>query len=241
MYWIFLIFFVITILIPDIIRTDLYSISETRVEEFSIFFMGALAFFIFLKNEKQLIFHKKEKEKDQKKIEQTVKDLIESYGYIGEVNRKIDLLTQVALGFSDRSVLTKAREKEIYQSIIKASNSLFKAEFSSLHFMDVKTGKIKKEIYFNSENQKDIFPKKDILLDTLRKEESSIIKEKKYLIGFSSSNINDIKSFIVVFNYDKQEENDRKNSEILKVFASQALFLYSYIDTENNCNKSCNH
>lgn len=241
MYWIFLIFFVITILIPDIIRTDLYSISETRVEEFSIFFMGALAFFIFLKNEKQLIFHKKEKEKDQKKIEQTVKDLIESYGYIGEVNRKIDLLTQVALGFSDRSVLTKAREKEIYQSIIKASNSLFKAEFSSLHFMDVKTGKIKKEIYFNSENQKDIFPKKDILLDILRKEESSIIKEKKYLIGFSSSKINDVKSFIVVFNYDKQEENDRKNSEILKVFASQALFLYSYIDTENNCNKSCNH
>ncbi|PIU08291.1 MAG: hypothetical protein COT31_02970 [Candidatus Moranbacteria bacterium CG08_land_8_20_14_0_20_34_16] len=241
MYWIFLIFFIITILIPDIVRTDLYSISETRIEEFSIFFMGALAFIIFLKNEQQLIFHKKEKEKDQKKIEQTVKDLVESYSYIGEVNRKIDLLTQVALGFSDRSILTKTQEKEIYQSIIKASNSLFKADFSSLHFVDVKTGKTKKEIYSDSENQKNIFPKKDTLLNILKKEESSIIKEKNYLIGFSSSKINNIKSFIIVSNYDKQEETDHKNGEILKVFASQALFLYSYIKINCNCNKNENN
>jgi len=106
MYWIFLIIFIITVLVPDIVRDNFYAISETRSEEILIFLMGAMAFAIFMKNEKQLIFHKKEKEKDKKKIEQTVKDLVESYSYIGEVNRKMDLLMNTALGLSDRSALS---------------------------------------------------------------------------------------------------------------------------------------
>jgi hypothetical protein len=92
MYWIFLIIFIIVVLVPDIVRSNFYIISETRLEEVLIFFMGAVAFAIFMKNEQQLLFHKKEKVKDEKKIEQAVKDLVESYSYIGEVNRKMDLL-----------------------------------------------------------------------------------------------------------------------------------------------------
>ena len=66
------------VLVPDIVRTNFYIISETRLEEVLIFLMGAIAFAFFLKNEQQLLFHKKEKAKDKKKIEQAVKDLVES-------------------------------------------------------------------------------------------------------------------------------------------------------------------
>ena len=90
--------------------------------------MGAMAFAIFIKNEQQLIFHKKEKEKDKKKIEQTVKDLVESYSYIGEVNRKMDLLMNTALGLSDRSVLSKAHEKETRALLNKASQKPVKKQ-----------------------------------------------------------------------------------------------------------------
>ena len=63
MYWLFLIIFVITVLVPDIVRKDVSVFSETRLEEILIFIMGATAFFIFIKNEQKLIFHKKEKVK----------------------------------------------------------------------------------------------------------------------------------------------------------------------------------
>ena len=66
MYWIFLIIFVITVLIPDLITGNVFFLPQARAEETAIFLMGALTFAIILKNEQQLLFHKKEKEKDEK-------------------------------------------------------------------------------------------------------------------------------------------------------------------------------
>lgn len=64
-------------------------------------------FWFFIKNERIIIFHKKQKEKDQRKINQTVKDLVESYSYIGEVNRKMDILMSIALDFRKNPTWTK--------------------------------------------------------------------------------------------------------------------------------------
>ncbi len=231
MYWIFLIIFITVVLVPDIIRTNFYIISETRLEEILIFFMGAVAFAIFIKNERQLIFHKKEKEKDKKKIEQTVKDLVESYSYIGEVNRKMDLLMNTALGLSDRSALSKTHEKETYQSIVSATSFLLKADSVSLRFVNINDLKTKKE--FRSENSGGMV-KNDILAEM--EEGINFKKNDDCLIISSSQKINGIKSYLIICGFDEKEENNPKNIEILKVFASQALFLYSYTHNEpKNC------
>lgn len=229
MYWIFLIIFIITALIPDLITNNVFFLSETRAEEIAIFLMGALTFAIILKNEQQLIFHKREKEKDAKRIEQTVKDLVESYSYIGEVNRKMDILMGTALGLTDRSVLSKAHENETYISIINAASSLLKADATSLKFVDIKTAKTKKE--FLPEGGKLI--KNKILL--AMKENVNIKKKKDYLIVSSEQEVKDVKSYLIIHNYNVEEENNPKNIEILKVFASQALFLYSYTHTDREC------
>ena len=231
MYWIFLIIFIITVLVPDIVRTNFGVISESRLEEILIFFMGAMAFAIFIKNEQQLIFHKKEKEKDKKKIEQTVKDLVESYSYIGEVNRKMDLLMNTALGLSDRSALSKAHEKETYQSIVSATSFLLKADFTSLRFVDIKNLKTKQD--FRSENSGQ--PIKNSMLAEM-KDSVNVKKDNDCLIISSSQKINNIKSYLIICGFDEKEESTPKNIEILKVFASQALFLYSYTHNEpKNC------
>lgn len=231
MYWIFLIIFIITVLVPDIVRTNFGIISETRLEEILIFFMGAMALAIFIKNEQQLLFHKKEKEKDKKKIEQTVKDLVESYSYIGEVNRKMDLLMNTALGLSDRSVLSKAHEKETYQSIVSATSFLLKSDFTSLRFVDMKNIKTKQE--FRSENSGRTI-KNNLLAEM--KDNINVKKDNDCLIISSNQKINDIKSYLIIRGFDEKEESNPKNIEILKVFASQALFLYSYTHNEpKNC------
>lgn len=234
MYWIFLIIFIITVLVPDIIRTNFYLVSETRLEEIFIFFMGAMAFAIFIKNEQQLIFHKKEKEKDKRKIEQTVRDLVESYSYIGEVNRKMDILMNTALGFSDKSVLDKKHEKETYQSIVSATSFLLKSNSSSLRFVDMKNLKTKQE--FHSENNRPSV-KNNILAEI--KDDVSVKKYGDCLVISSSQKINNIKSYLLVCGFDEKEESNPKNIEILKVFNSQALFLYSYLHKERQSCSPC--
>jgi hypothetical protein len=223
MYWIFLVLFIVTVLIPDIVSSPIFGFSEERFEEIAIFLMGAVAFFVFIKNEQLLIFHRKEKEKDQRKIDQTVKDLVESYSYIGEVNRKMDIIMNIALGLSDRSVLDKKREAEIYDSIIKAANFLMKAECACLRFINSASGKTEKEIVTEGN-------KTCLASSVLTNFNDDIVMKKieDWIIISSSQKISSIRSFLIIKRYDREEEKNQKNIEILKVFASQALFLYSY-------------
>jgi hypothetical protein len=223
MYWIFLILFVITVLIPDIIRGNFLGLPEERLEEVSIFLMGTVAFFVFIKNEQLLIFHKKEKERDQKKIDQTVKDLVESYSYIGEVNRKMDIIMNIALGLADRSALDKKRITEIYDSIISASNFLMKSECVCLRFMDTSNRKTVNEI--RTENKMECLGNSQL---TGANSSGNVTKINDWLIIQSSQEVKNIRSYIIIKGFDKDEESNQKNIEILKVFASQALFLYSY-------------
>jgi hypothetical protein len=232
MYWIFLILFIICILIPEIINGPIGLLPKERAQEVAIFLLGTLGFFTFVINERKLFFQKKEKEKAQKRAKQTVKDLVESYSYIGEVNRKMDILMNIALGISERSALDKNREKEIYESIVSAANFLMKGEISALRFINIKSERVAKEV---KTMDKKLPIKNNELIEM--KEEGNIKKHKGCLIISGSQKINNIKSFIIIHGYDEEEEKNPKNLEILKVFASQAIFLYSYIQSNkvNNC------
>jgi len=229
MYWAFLLMFIIAVLIPDIVRHNVYFLTEERAEEVAIFLLGAIAFLVFIKNELLIIFHKKEKEKDQKKIDQTVKDLVESYSYIGEVNRKMDIIMNVALGISDRSMLNKKKEKEIYESIVNAANFLMKSESVALRLVDLESLRVKKEIKTDGNHQ----PIRNEELMAMG-EETMAKKGKSCIVVSSSQDINNIKGYLIINGYNEREESNPKNIEILKVFASQAIFLYSYVNLDNN-------
>lgn len=223
MYWIFLIFFIVAVLVPDIVGNSFYFLTEERVEEILIFLLGSTSFFIIIRNERQIQIQKLEKEKSEKRINQTVKDLVESYSYIGEVNRKMDILMNIALGISDRSVLSKNKEIEIYESIVSAASFLMKADCATLRFVDVRSGKTKKEI--KTEEKTKCLSNRSLVK---WKGDTSVKKVQDFLIVSSPQKVNEVKSFIIISGYDKDEENSPKNLEILKVFASQAIFLYSY-------------
>ena len=198
----------------------------------AIFLLGALSFLIFIRNELQLIFHKKEKEIDQKKIDQTVKDLVESYSYIGEVNRKMDILMNVALGISNRSMLNKKKEIDIYDSIVSATNFLMKAEGTILRFVNLSNKATAKEIRTPGHQ---LSVKNDELVSV----NDGVFTKKNdgHIIIASAQKINDTRSFLIIDGYDDEEENNPKNIEILKVFASQAIFLYSYVNMDElDCN-----
>jgi hypothetical protein len=229
MYWIFLVVFITAVLAPDIIRHDMFFLSETRAEEILIFLSGVISIVAFLKKDQLLIFHKKEKEKDQKTIKRAVGDLMESYSYIGEVNRKIDLLISISLGIADRSLLDKYKEKEIYQSIAAASNFLLKAETCIIRVINLKDKKTEKEFKVNPNGR-------NIKNDELAAMEKNIgvKKNNNWLIVSSKQTVNGMRSFIAVWGHGEEEENNPKNLEIVKMFASQVLFMYLFAKNNNN-------
>lgn len=230
MYWIFAALFAIAVLVPDIVRGSVSFLTEERVEEMIIFILGSIAFSTFIINERKIAFQKSEKEKAQKKMSQTVKDLVDSYSYIGEVNRKIDILMGVALGLTERSVLDRKKEKETYESIVTAANFLLKADCSMIRFVNLKTNRTEKEIKIPECANISVANN-----DLIRMNEHVNVKKQNGLFIVSSpQTINNVKSYLIIDGYDTQEESKPKNTEILKLFASQAIFLYAYMLKEGH-------
>lgn len=220
MYWFYLLIFIVAILAPDIIQWDLYFLPEKRAEELLIFLLGTTGFLFFVWQERQLSRQKQEKLKDQKKINQTVKDLVESYSYIGEVNRKMDILMNVALGLTEKSNFSKKKETEIYHTIIDAAKFLMKADCACLKFVNIKAGTVEKDVHTEQYpcplNNKDLIGIKDGI---------GTKKIGKIFLVSSHQKIRNIRCYLAVNDYAEQEE---KTIEMLKVLASQALFVFSY-------------
>lgn len=224
MYWLYLVIFILAVLVPDVVRTDFYFLTETRLEELLIFLLGMAGFLIFIFKERQLFIQKEEKVKSQKRLKQTAKDLVDSYSYIGEVNRKMDILMQVGLGLSDRSEINKKKEKEIYHTIIDAANSLMKAECSHLRFVDIKNRRTKKEINTGDSCNKIKNSELAEMGDNV-----NIKKKNDYLMASSFKQIDNVKGFLIVEGYNDLEAENANNQEILKFLATQALFLFTYV------------
>lgn len=218
-------------MIPDIIRGNVSFLTEERAEEVAIFILGSIAFLAFIQNERRIVLQKKEKERTQKKMDQAVKDLVDSYSYIGEVNRKMDILMEVALGLADHSILDRKKEKETYESIINAANFLLKANSTAIRFVNLKTIKTEKEIITQGET---VLVSNEALINM--GDNINIKKQNETLIVSSPQKIKDIKSYLIINGYDESEEGKPKNMEILKLFASQAIFLYIYMSKEEGKN-----
>jgi len=131
-------------MVPGVVQESIFGLPEEKIEQLVLFVLGLFSFSMFLARKYQLRRQKEEKEKEKRKLQQTAKDLVESYSYIGEINRKMDMLMQIGIGLSNHTNINKHRENEIYKSILEASNFLMKGETSLLVFFDVQEKKIKK-------------------------------------------------------------------------------------------------
>ncbi|MCX6765868.1 MAG: hypothetical protein NT136_02830 [Candidatus Moranbacteria bacterium] len=220
MYWIYLIIFILAVLSPELIRQDFPLIDEERAEELAIFFLGTAAFLIYLIKEKQLIWNIKEKQKIQKEASIISRNLTDSYSYIGEINRKMDILKNIALGLPESSVLTPEKEKEIYDSILHALYAFSKSKRIIIRFIDlsshhtIKEVKSNKKISCGSTNE-EIVKRKERLIET-----------DYYFLIKPPRDINNTTVCIAIAKQNKQQKLE--DPEIIEALASQALFLFTF-------------
>lgn len=220
MYWIYLILFVLAVFTPDLIRRDFSFLDEERAEELFIFILGATTFLIFLWKEKQLNLQLREKTKIQREASIASRDLTDTYSYIGEINRKMDILKDVALGITEGTALTSEKETEIYQSIIHAIQMFSKSSHISLQFINAQNGKIIREIKSSKK------AKCNTINEKMAKEKRNFLETDMAFFIRSPKSANDIVACIAI---EKRTERQRlEDPELIKALASQALFLFTF-------------
>jgi len=224
MYWIYLIIFILAVITPDLIRNEfnLFSMSvieEERMEEILIFLLGTIGFLIFIAKEKQLYLNIRERSKIQKEASIISRDLTDSYSYIGEINRKMEVLKNVALGLTESSVMVPEKEKEIYDYILHAISVFSKSKQISLRFIDTNSKEILKEVKSSKNVRCDINSEEFFLQKT------KFFETSRHFFIRSEKTIDGIVACIGIAKRNKQHKIE--DPELLKVLASQALFLFT--------------
>jgi hypothetical protein len=126
----------------------------------------------------------------------------------------------ISLGLTEKSNLSKSKQTEIYNTIIDAAKFLMRADCALIRFINTEKKILEKEVRMKSCNC-------TVKNDDIMRIGDSILSEKieSFLILSSHHQIKNVRCFLIVNGYEEQEG---KTVELLRVMASQALFVYSY-------------
>lgn len=221
MYWVYLALFVLMVLTPKTIQEGIYFLREEDVESLVIFFFGLFGFIIYVIKEKALNLVFREKYRLQKRTNIITKDLSDSYSYIGEMNRKLDIVKDFIFRLPNETINALAKQKsETFRSSLEAVKLLAKTDFVSLRFVNTKTKAIEKIV--ENGHQK-IFEAYDVnfLLSSkrlFREDETVAIARSPY----------DTKGIVAYIIFSKTS-NHVESVDVFKILASQAVLLF-YID-----------
>lgn len=224
---VYLVFFVLAVLSPSIHTRPMFGLSETQLEELTIFAFGIAGLLTFAAYERLMERREKEREVAEMDYNRAKSELIESYAYIGSVNRKIELLKKIANDTSKTLTEAKSVPKEVLQALAMNVCSSISAKAALIRFID--TEKLRTEGEFLYSNEEGIVfrvPNKD--LKTLRAQGVShaFIRsedEREILVVPSDSQDRMLAYLLINLDGDQIQELD---IPLLKVFANQAELVY---------------
>lgn len=219
MYWIYLIIFILMVLVPEIVNQGYFFLNEERSEELSILFLGMIGVLFFLWKEQQLKLNMKEKIKIQKEFSRVSKDLKDSYSYIGETNRKLDILKNISLNLSESSSALPSQKIDDYKTIIEAIKVLGKTKKFNIRLVDAESNNTKKEL---RGDLKTIFKLKNSALKLMG--DDNFFQNDDYFIFRSPQEIDNVRAYIII---QKEQNSYIEDPELMKTLATQALFLYA--------------
>lgn len=232
MYWLYLIIFTFIVFVPTVIQNGFYTFNVVQTQEFMILILGSVAFTAFIIQGKRLKKNLSEKNDIQRKVHRMTKDLTHSYSYIGEINRKLDILESIASGYPENLAFTAKKQKEIYESIMEAVRLFGKSDEFVLRFVCMPNNEILKEIKS--------FPNLSINF-SLKNFNSNVqfFESNEFIVVNSPKAIENVFSCIAL---KKKSPNQRiEDLEMIRTLAAQALFFFMFVrekklNTRNNQN-----
>lgn len=150
MSFLYLAFFVLAVLSPSIYQQGYFGIPETLLEEGTIFLFGIAGILTFTLYERHIERREEETARIEGDVQRTKAELVESYSYIGAVNRKIELLKKLMNDTSMTLVDRKRLPKELLQAIAQNAMGAVGAEAVLLRIMDQTTLRTIAEVQVNA-------------------------------------------------------------------------------------------
>ena len=227
MYWGYLVLFVLAIVTPSVIDRSLFGLAEPVLEGLLILLYGVIAFSLSVAKEKQILRYVKEKLNLEREKHDITKDLSDSYSYIGEANRKIDVLQSLVNKFPDTiSAFQNGGRKKLYQTLSAECRTFSKSEAFTLRIVDTETKIVKKEIGEGKVGCIDRVP-----MEKLVTTERGMSEEGGCMIIRSPENAGPYAAFLIF----PKTKHQVENVEILKALTAQALAFFTLEDTCAHC------
>lgn len=223
---VYLALFVLAVLSPSIHTRSLLGFSETQLEELTIFIFGLAGLLTFALYERLMERREKEREEARLDFQRAQQELIESYAYIGSINRKIELLKRLANDTST-TLMDETAPKDLYQALTVNACSALGAEAALLRFVD--TGKLRTEgefIYGTRSNPSFRVANKDLRALRERGDSHAFVRSedgKDILVVPSDKSVDGKAHFLFLLDRESIPELD---VSLIKIFANQAEMLH---------------
>ncbi len=235
--WISLVYlgiFVLAVLSPSLVRHSVFGIDEQHVEELLIFLFGIIGLTTF--SVYQHIMERKEKEHETAKNEydRAKRELVESYRYIGAINRQIEVLKRVANQTSLKIVESHKLGKDLLGSLLANAASSVGAKSALIRYVELDKLRTEHEITHSVDRAKPF----NVHNRDLRKVNDSgathafIRAEdgREILVVPSDHKGKSIKAYLLVTPDPSQAS--ALDTSLLKVFANQAELLYYSLEEQ---------
>ncbi|HPF95695.1 MAG TPA: hypothetical protein PLR08_04045 [bacterium] len=224
---IYLLCFVLAIFAPSLHSQGRFGLSETALEEFTIFLFGMVGLGVFVAYGRLIEEHLEEEKAEEMNHDKTKQELIESYAYIGTINRKIELLKKVSNQTSLNFIRGKGWSKDLFQALVTHASASVGAKACLLRIIDTPHLRTEAE-HTHSTGHQFVFKvsNKDLLAVPERGVSHAFIasEDGKEVLVIPSEGVHSSKAFLLLI----LDENQIPEVDVslLKVFANQAEMLH---------------
>ncbi len=231
---VYFVFFLLAVLAPSLVRHDYFGISKTMLEETLIFVMGLASLSTFAIYERIMEKRLLERNTTTQNVERVTKELVESYKYIGSINRQLDVLKKLANETSLSLVTSNAYWKDLLQSLASNAASCVDASRVLVRFVELERMRTDREVFF-SRGAKDALKLSNKELRKLHDQRltSAFLHTEngdELLVVASDQKDSHTRAFLIV-EADSSRITDADIS-LIKVFANQAELVYSSLIRE---------
>lgn len=146
-YLVYLVFFLLAVMSPSIVKQGYLGLDQSYIEEILIFVFGLAGLTTFAFYERIMERRLKERDEAIDHAEKAKSELIESYQYIGSVNRQIEVLKSLVNKTSISLVDTDSYWKDILQSLAANAAASVNAKSVLIRFLDLDKLRTEREIF----------------------------------------------------------------------------------------------
>ena len=224
---VYLLFFVLAVFSPTFYHHSYFGLPEEVLEEITIFVFGLAGIVTFSLYERLMERRERERDQAQNQYQNAKVELMDSYAYIGSVNRKIELLKQLANETSSKLNGDRQLTRELFQSLLTNACSAVGAESAMLRMVEHTKLRTEREFFYQGKPFVFRVPNRD--LRTIHEKDLShsfVLSEdgRDILVIPSDKKEGEVKTYLLLRLPNRQIPE--VDASLLKVFVNQAEMLY---------------